>query len=218
MEPIFKSIRENIRYANIYRDDIEEIFALLSQNDRVVVISTDRHKMQSLEELFTLNQDIIPALKIFASNATYDFIYVDVDKNGALVFSSSDRPDFSGLFYTLLNTVKSREIKFLRICSSPTAWFLISVGGSILALLMSFNRPLYCTFIAYGIYFTIMITYAILGIRLRTWCVINLKYRKDTTNWWKDNRDKLILMVITALVAGTIGALITFAARKLLPP
>lgn len=218
MEQIYKSLKETVLYVHIHRDEIEEIVTLLSQNDRSVVIATDSHKMASLDELFALNQDTVPVLKISAKNANYDSVYIDADKNGALVWCSTDHPDFSGIFYKLLNIVKLREEKVLRNFTSQTAWFLVSVVGSVVAFLVSFRRPLIWTLIAYGIYFTLFVIYAMFTFRFRTWCVISLKYRKETTNWWKDNRDKIILLVIGGVLGGILTALITFAARKLLPP
>jgi len=197
---------EEIKPVILYFDDLERIVEILKELSNNIVIFTDKYELDSLHELQEIHKDTLNWLTLGIAKPQ---VSVNFRPNGILLYIEEDIPVSRGI----LEKVK----QLLRNCKRKLSWLAMNswigatiIGGSI----FFFSSRSFM-----GILLGCLMTFlgAILlwwghGVIDKKWSVIHLKRRIELPSFWKRNKDRIVVAIISI----TFGSLITLVITNLL--
>ena len=204
MKKILQSYGESIRPVRIYLDELEDIIGFLDGTCEEIVIQCGNMLLDNLDELSTLNKELVHDLTIRGKRP---YVSLDMKPDDIWLNIGEDTPVSRGLFEKIKAVLVRCRRPFTRILHS--GYF---VG---FALGLSING------VAYGIYkefkvlvalslvlFAVSVFWTFYGFQdwRKRYTVVVLKHRIESPGFGKRNRDKIVLVIISALM----GALITY--------
>jgi hypothetical protein len=211
MERNIQSHSEQLKPVLLYRDDIEQIVELLREVSPNVELSTDEHKFNDVKEWADLKRDYFTNMLLKTRNP---YVYVGLSKNSVHLYIAEDTPQSRGTFEKIKRFLMDRKAPGQKLLN-PSMPPLV------------FNLPLYAFLFLPGPlrdrdWTSISVTgilmlgcvwwwWLAIQSRLRKYSVIVPKYRIDAPNFWKRNSDKIVLVIISAL----IGSLLTLLIKSL---
>lgn len=204
MKKVAQAYSEYLKPARVYLDDLEEIVGILRETCDEVIIQAGDCLLDDLNELGQLRKEVLHDLKISGSQPD---VSVDMRHSQIWLYISEDTPKSRGLFE------KIKEI--LVRCKRPFAGLLqntflmgtalaFTFCGIICAIVVKSCFLIVC----FAFLFSLSILWNVYGFQERSnrYTIVVLKHRIDNPNFLGRNRDKIILMIISAF----LGALVTY--------
>lgn len=193
MEKITKSYSEKLKPVVLYLDDIQKIVDVFKEASENIEIVSSNYKFNDVDELKELKKEYINELKIHVNSP---YISFDIRKSYVELYSSSSGVTEMGVIQGVKAYIKSSNNHF-------------SIFYSLIYPLIFFYTGL-VLYILYdtGFYFNISISLMTIGAILYFINYYNRFYRKsfiylcdriDRPNFFKRNKDDLILALISAL-------------------
>jgi hypothetical protein len=200
------SIYQYIDCIHIYRDDIEQIYDILSQaisqppqveiDDYIIEDKSDFDKLTMIEKP--------QSLELNTKN-----IQVKIDKYHAKVYVNSPDDSITGYIYRIVQILENRKNKTLIFLDKwSTRLSLIPIFFGLLLVFLSEKTNQGLSFLG-GSLVVIGFCFSIIGLLITilnlTNTKISLKYKKDQPNFFKRNRDDLIVGLIIGILMLFLG-------------
>jgi len=212
MREIKKSYHKDFPPAKLYLDDLEEIVSIFHKVSPNVKISTDRYEFDGLDELPESGQEHLKFLELELMKPY--LLSLSIGPREISFYSSEDELPARGVYNNIQSILKRRRRYFLPVSAIYIlGWLLLNVAGYSLGMV-----------IASG--FSEMRSWAIIshlvGVILSVVIIVRLGYliiagghtiiitrrRKDAPSFLTRNLDKIILIIITALVTAVATLLL----------
>ena len=199
-----KSYSENVPPVRVYLDDIEKIAEIIAEVSDEILLRTDEFDFEDASDLACLNRESINALEIRCSDPYLQFEFAP---GSTRLYIGSDTPESRGTLEKVkaLLLARRRRPGWLREYWWLAAWFWLAP----LSLLLHGIESSAWLLIVAGIGCTCLLAvWLCWGYReaLYRHSVIVLKRRKEEVSFWKRNSDRIIVGIITALVAALLGS------------
>ncbi len=209
MEKIIRPLSENLKPATLYLDDIENIIDTLRTVSSEVIISTREYLLKDLQELRELKKEQLTHLEIEIHEP---YVSISFEPHRIWLYIAKDEPISRGLFEKVKEIVSRRERKIARITHS--SWLSGILIGTFFPLLsLGIDKASYWIIFTSIVLFIIAILISWYGFqdRFNKYSVIVLKNKNELPSFWKRNSDKIVLMILSAI----IGSFITQAFSKI---
>jgi hypothetical protein len=200
-----KRVDENfsINYSPLVLDvnDIRELCDIIKSPDKSLQIKSGKFIYDDIDEFIEKNKDItLHELEILESSR---YISLDFDRLSARLYTSSSSSENMGIVFALDSLLKKKTRKPLFIY---TYWTVI-LSPSIYQIFSSFvfrNKP---QFFWIDIFFTFIVFLFVLHI-----CFVNVRKHSiihvmdsRKLGFFKNNMEKIVVALISALVTATFG-------------
>jgi hypothetical protein len=212
MERRIQSYGEHLKPATLYRDDIEKIVEALREISPTIKLSSDEYHFADLKELCESKKDFFTHLEIESENP---YISAGFHRNKIWLFIYQDTPQSRGTFEKIKRIINHRARLPLWVISILGTLSAAISGGICLFwfLLRVFQNKWTSPTIIYGVFLIVCIlwTWWMLYTLFYRYSIIIPKYRIEAPGFWKRNSDKVILVIISAV----IGSLLTLLIKNL---
>lgn len=209
MKKITESLGEQLQPVKLYLDDIDSLFQILSEVSTEVKIETSEHQFQNTSDLKKLDKESIHVFKLYCHNP---YISLDINKRSTIwLFTDKDLPAQRGTFEKLKKKLIQKKRYSVPTIIYPILFILI-LNAFFYLVLSYIEKPLE-HFLILGLAVLIisyLIGYLTYQIYLNKRSIIFLDKKIDSPNFWKRNKDRIIIAVSSSIVGAIAGALITF--------
>lgn len=183
---------------NLYRDDVEELLNILHENQYTATIGDSKNSYESLDELREQKGSQVSefAIEGFGSEAEFQLKISPI--GNFLTVTNGD-----SLFFQVKEFLKAHTRKGL---GSAIVGFLVAIIT--MALLAGFydHRT---TFII--VMFSIIVPTLLLGMFMRgVLSVIHLSKKHEQLSFWKENKNSVWLVIITAFITGIVSVAVSY--------
>jgi len=192
---------EDFKPVVLYLDDLEKILEILKELSDKIRISTDEYELDSLDELHKIGQETLNTLiiEVGGSKGSFPDISLNFRPSDISFHVYQDTLPIRGVLEKTKEFLNGRKRK-LYFLATLFFWFSFgAIGYSICFLLdgpFTFNRAL----IGFAIIFLGLICiWWNHQVTNKKWSVIHLKRRVDLPSFWKRNKDRIIIAIITII-------------------
>lgn len=201
---------EDFKPVVLYLDDLEKIVEILKELSDRIRIFTDEYELDSLDELQKIGQETLNTLiiEVGGSKVSFPDISLNFKPDGISFRVDEDTASTTGVLEKTKEFLNGHKRK-LYFLAMLFYWFcFIPIGLSIGFLLGS---PF--TFIRALIVFAIVL-FSLICLRWsyeavnKKWSVIHLKRRVDSPSFWKRNKDKITIAIITIIFTTILNWLV----------
>jgi hypothetical protein len=206
MKKILTSFDKTIDCINVYRDDIEQIYEILSHVSPNPQIEVNDYIIEDISEIEKLSKVEIPRyIKIKVPE-----IEVRINKSNAWVYSSSHEDSVEGYLFRIVQILENRKKKVVPLIdkwSMIIAFFSSMVGLGLLRLNSANTTINLLGVILMAIALFSFFTGITIFISKATDTKISLMYKKDQPNFFQRNKDDLIIgftMLVLGILIGKI--------------
>jgi hypothetical protein len=208
MEKIVKSMSENLPPSVLYYDDVEKIVEILAESNSEVRIATNEFKLSTVKELKELKKNVIHELSI---SCTRPMVSIEFRPMRTWLYASEDSPLAKGVYEKIRQYVISKRRRLAWLSQS---WLVGIVLGSSTWLLPLASKQGDKQFI---LLYAGSIIFAGLGWGWWTYKVNVKEYstiyplheRHLSSGFIAQNRDKIFLAIITAVISSIITITVT---------
>ncbi|MGH8003849.1 MAG: hypothetical protein ACRECJ_03895 [Limisphaerales bacterium] len=222
MKKLKQSIELN-RYmgaVKLYRDDLDEIFDTLRElSDKITLdIIIGQFQLSSVEELSEVKQNETEnfSVKCLINGDYFPSLSIRVTKNNAHLSCDKDTPISRGVFAKLERMLMSRRRKWHWVNSSIYSACFLAILGSYLSLQGKVDKWAFLNTLGgvfSGIGISIFLLYALTFPARRS--KIILVERVMEQSFWKRNKDKVAVALITALITAVLSILGTLLVQSI---
>lgn len=203
MKQIRKSWEKRYKSLKLFKDDIEKIINIITteftETERTIVI--DEFELNKLEELSEINKDVVNNFKIFVATASLQlnldcscaYLIVDNENDTRLVGIASridevlqKRQRFIGFAYGWIGVALIGQIGFFLTNAFLTAT-IVSVSLAVASLIICFVTIMSWSYI------------------IRHVSTIHMCYSYKKSNFFKRNKDRILVGVIVSIVSLILG-------------
>ena len=208
-----KTYSEDVPPVKVYLDDVENIVQIIAEVSDEILLRTDEYDFEDATDLASLDQEFINALKITCSDPYLQFEFAP---GWIRLYIGSDTPESRGTLEKVKAVLlaRRRRLGWLRERWWLASWFWLA---PVSLLFLGIESSAWLPIVA-GIGGTCLFAVWLWwGYReaLYRHSVIVLKRRKEEVSFWKRNSDRIIVGIITALVAGLLGSGLTLLIQGL---
>jgi len=196
-----------------YRDDIEEIFAILNAACKKVTISDGTHSFSAVDELIQAKGSRPRELSLHSESPYVSLSIKPLSVTGVHLFAErSEDAEFP--FLKIKEYLRSRAPRLGLPFPYPVAWVLLAMG--ILANVVDLRFPdLIPTWIPLAFNIAAFISFTILLIERGCFCRIRLERRHEATTFWSRNGERLIVVLIGVILGALGKELVTWVIKML---
>lgn len=207
MQKVKQDVGEHLPPLKIYREDIEDIYAILNEVSNKIIIEADGFTFESIDELFTYKKIQINSLKMSLIDP---YVSIDFEPNKIWLYSSDNTSMQVGLYAKIKSIVIKRKNWAFRLITNPT---LIGLWGGITIQPFIFyiktNELQYSIASILGFVTALFWWLYASKIMFKKHSQIFLVYKKNTDlPFLKRNKDSLIITLIAIVVSGFISYLL----------
>lgn len=215
MKKVKKEYIKYYPFLRLYKKDIDEIIKLFKQNCESVEIYIDEYKLDDISEIKDIGKQEVSYFHITSTLQAYLTLS---SKSANFVLINEDDLKLRGL-ETKIEQILAKRKSAWNILNSPwlyIPYIIITVCVIIWWLSSLTFLSLSLTFLAsiVGVmilgFFPLCISYLLKYIDSNKHCVIFLCNSEERSNFFKRNKDRLIIGLVIAI----IGGIITFILRK----
>jgi len=214
MKKVKKEYIKYYPFLRLYKKDIEEIIKLFKQNCKSVEIYIDEYKLDDISEIKDIDKQKVSYFHISSTLQAYLSLS---SKSANFVLINEDDLKLRGL-ETKIDQIFAGRKSAWDILNSPWVFIphiIITVCVIIWWLSSLTFLSLSLTFLASTVgvmilgFFPLCISYLLKYIDSNKHCVIFLCNPEERSNFFKRNKDRLIIGLIGAFVGGIITFIIT---------
>lgn len=205
---------EHIENVSLYLDDLDRIEECFSEIAEDLTISIAGYELETIAELRSLELQELHAIE-YQSYTPY--IRFSLYPYGAKIYISDDTPALRGTFEKIKAIVKVREqdkAGFKRSALILNFLFGSSLGLGILLGAMGVMSEAIFFFI--GAFLFIMLAGHFERKTFKDKSTIHLRDFGKSPSFWEVNKDRILLIIITASITAIITTLITFTLSNVL--
>lgn len=208
MQRVKKSLGEHLPPVKIYREDIEEIFAILKDESDEFSLKADGYIFESLDELFTYKKDQINSLEMQIRNP---YTSIHFSPNQIWLYADDNSSLQIGLYEQIKQIVTKRKNWPFILVTSP---YLIGLWGGLgLQPIIFYNKTddfSYYLAASAIIYLTTILWWRYNSkIKYKQHSQVILSYKKDKNiSFIKRNKDNLIIATLGIIGSGILSYLI----------
>ena len=202
MRELIKSLCESLPMVKLYLDDLEEILADLSKVSDNVVVTTGKYELDDLGELSKLRKEELEEIRFVARDP---YVSLEILPDSGFLYIAEDKGDSRATYERLKQIVlrgKRRSLPYRFLLVFPAIGGGI-IGMSIIELIKhivtSDIREITQSLILLALGCVVMVIAVVKTPIPRS--IIILKHRMDAPSFLKRNRDKILLILISALLS-----------------
>lgn len=215
MKKVKKSYIKYYPFLRLFKRDIEEIIKLFKQNCESVEIYIDEYKLDDISEIKDIGKQEVSYFHIKSTLQAYLNLS---SKSANFVLTNEDNLKLRGL-ETKIDQIFAGRKSAWNILNSP--WFIIPYTISTVCVViwwllsltfLSLSLTFFASIVGVMILglFPLCISYLLKYIDSNKHCVIFLCNPEERSNFFKRNKDRLIV----GLVITIVGGIIAFILRK----
>lgn len=214
-----KSLLKKLPPAELYREDLQEIFNLINQvkmQDSKMQIETEDKIFDSTDELFDMDNKTIKELMIMVFNPVIKF---SAKENNAYIYVGEDTILNNGLVEKIIQIFQKRRTKYF--LGNPKTrniiyWIFIMLIFSSYIFIHSYDQIFLYKYL--NNYY--MVTY-FLFILLQSvsivkdniinnyrYCLLHLDNKIEIPSFWKRNKDKIFVDCLILLIGSVLTLLL----------
>jgi hypothetical protein len=212
MKKLASTVIKKLPPLKLYLDDLERIVELMNSIDCKITILTDEYELENLAELGQLKKKVLHELQINATTPNFHSIALSLTQNSAdLSIGGTDKAEMRGVFEQLLSYLQGRKTHLMTLLKTIISC-LVPFGIVFIAFLthnskLAFVPPL-ALIILTGIVTPIWALYSFVGNNYYSTIFLSLK--SDAPSYWERNKEKIWLVIITAVISFLFGWLARF--------
>jgi hypothetical protein len=197
-----KSYRRSYGPVVLWLDDLTEIVTVLMEKSKKVQISTEDYRFGTVDEL----KEHVGSQTQFALEIDcYDpYVSIDFDRNSVSLYVAAGDQAFH-LFNEVDGIIARRQRRFRLLYS----WWLLMVASAVIIVadyFLFFGAPELEPYVRFIPPLLIICFIGPMFIRWQRVSVIKLQRRSDAPSFLERNKDKVLMMIIGALITLAIGA------------
>lgn len=211
MKKVIDSYGERIKPVELYLDDIKELVEIFYEISSEVRIEANSYEFEGVQELKKLNKETIDNLTISIHDP---YVHLGIDNSSQVwLYIDKDVPMQRGIFEKLKKKLQEKTRKKNRYILSPFLPMTIAYA-SFFYLITYIKKPIDYLFIitVLALISSSYWTYSSINKLSHTMSIIHLENKIDSPNFWKRNKDQIVV----AIVSSTIGAIAGFLLSKLI--
>lgn len=200
----------------LYKEDIEELTDLFMKNFNKIKIEANEYLLKDISEINNLNKDEIYdfSLSGYDEDSPFYRIWLNITKRTInLYLMDRENIHYLGIVSKIDNIIEKR-IRLSNIVNSR--WIIYAFLFIFITFSYLINK-----FIKINDKFSIAIIVPLLFIlllylldKMICYNIIFLKYYKDSPDFFKRNRDNIIVGIICAIIGTVIGGLLIYIITK----
>ena len=204
------------RTVKLYRDDIEEILDILTTHCEKVIIASYDYEYESLDELKSKRGTDLKQIEL-KGRSPYVYFHASRGSMGRS-WVSADGEGAETPYFLISNLLTQHKRKLLRLIFNPI--LCIFYAASVTTLMLVFRQHFKATasFVVVMLFYSsFLITLLLLamGTFLGELSIITLKRKHEQSSFWSNNKEKVWLMIIGAIIGGILTKAIGFLLSKL---
>lgn len=195
MKKLIKSYSVYLKPVILYIDDLDKILEYFKEVSDTIIIQTNEYELTDIEEIKNINNDKLKYLYISTSNQG---ISLNIDNNVS-IYISEDTPILRGALEKIKQYLSKRQRKLMFILDNVVVYNLFVIL-TIYVVSTNFKKGnIYLG--VFGICCLIIeIIWVWVNLKSDYHSIIYLKKKNDYPNFFKRNKDKLIIVIITAIL------------------
>jgi hypothetical protein len=206
MERITRTLSRSFKPVRLYLDDIEEIVTIIKEIDAQPKIQVEDFRLDNLEEMTSLKKDMLHEMNI---SSTRPYISLEMRPSWIRLYISEDKAESRGIFEKIRTILVSRKRPFTWIIHNSflySVWCILALYGVVWGVRL---KSIILT-ASFAIIFILAIVFTIYGIndQFKRYTIIIPKYKQDSPNFIKRNRDKIIIAIISAIIGAVLSRLL----------
>ena len=214
MEKIKGPIWKTYPFVRIYSEDIQEIIDILKGvNPKEIKIKTKDYLLK-IDELKNINDE---ELSYLAIDSYQPYISIEFQSgfvaDGVKVYCSEETILMHGVVKKIGDLLRKNKRIFFNIFTKKWLVYIILPLGSFFAKPIS-NLLRIKWYLILIFVFMIVVLSIISDSGLFKKNIIVLKSRRSYPNFWKRNKDNIMLVIISNMVTAVITAIVTYWASK----
>ncbi|OGS34895.1 MAG: hypothetical protein A2474_07905 [Elusimicrobia bacterium RIFOXYC2_FULL_34_12] len=211
MKKMNQSFSQNFKMPHLFREDLEKI------EDVIKELSPHRYGFEIKDFEYETIQEIpedTETLNNFKIQ-TYDpYISLNLNNFSASIYSNSNDIKVIGAIKKIIDIILVRERKF-RWFLAKKSWLLLVafeiIYAVIIILLCSVRKIIFLNAIFPLLFIAFIWSIISWNLSIRNFSITEFIYQKNKSNFFKKNKDQIILMVFAAI----IGSLATIFFQKI---
>ena len=224
MQKIDKPYEKNFSPMTIYKKDIIAIYQLFKDNNLNVVLEIDDNRLDSIDEIETLDIKPSEVNYIVRVDSQNKLIHLSLNESYAQYWVHTDKlNNHIGLGEKISLILAPRLLKKRRRFWFDRVVIIILILTAIISILKSKTDftiliPMFTSGVAVG-----AVLGMISGFRNRKrfrgdtpHCIIYLKNKEEMPSFIDKHKDKIIISIITAVVTAVITGIVTTSINKLM--
>jgi hypothetical protein len=206
MEKLRQSITKDLPIILIYLDELKEIWELLEaqkKENNKVEIKTKEHQFENIEELKNLPYDKIHNLEITLHNP---YLAISLSNQSTRIYASTDTSEIVGLVVKINNILLKGKRSLVNFIFNSI--FTIFFGFVISIIPWVFRKQSMSNIaLTAGCLILLYVIFHIISFRveMKQHSTIVLSYRKQKKSFWCENKNKILLIIISAIAGAIFG-------------
>lgn len=218
MEKIKESWRKEYKPVKLFKDDVEKIINIVDKEfretatvsgDKDVTIVVDEFRLDNMEELSEIKAEVTNKLYISADCSS---LQLNLHGSGTTLYVH-DKEDarLMGIASMIDEIIQEKQRRFFALVCTELRAFVISILASLLAgvflVFAVFSRSFILTSLFVICLIMIVVDYACHSYISRHFSTIEMAYSYERSNFFKRNRDTILVGVIVSIVSLALGVL-----------
>jgi len=200
----------------LFKEDLEQLVELFQSNFADINIQADEYKLTDISEINGLKKEIIYDFRIRGKDNFSNEMSLDISKNSTYIsFNGYNDTKFFGINKQIDNIFKRRR-RVLNLLNSIR--FILLLYFSLQFLLIYNKNKIAKEYYHYiFIIFTIILVFILLAFHyLYTYInnLIHLNYSWEKHNFFKRNKDRIIVGIICAFFGSIATLIVSFIINK----
>jgi hypothetical protein len=206
MEKISDTISKELPRLRLYRDEIEELYQFLTGiTDEKVIVETCGYRLSSIDEVSKLSNDTAHDLQ-FSTKSPY--IRIRLTAYGGDIYIGKGDVEAEGIASRIENILMKGKTYKPFLYDKPLLFYLFVIPLLVGLIIRNIFIIILGLFL-----FIIAVVWIIVEMQysLKRYNTIIFRSRKDTVNFWKRNKDQIIMLIIGAVigvVATVLGSIV----------
>ena len=203
MKKIVKSYCEIIKPVKLYLDDLTEIVEILKGACEEVCIQIEDVQLDDLDEISSLRKEVIFDISV---RGYEPYVSVEMKPHTIHLYIQEDTPESRGLLEKV-KTVLLRCRRFTLFLDNAPYIFGTLLGFSIGIFVILKERPMVFGILNLALFMAVVLSFKfVFNEKLKHYTTVVLKYKIETPGFFKRNKDRILL----ALISASIGAIVTY--------
>lgn len=200
MKKLIKSRKSEIEAIVLRREDLQELVAILAATAKDLRISDGDFEYGSLDELFQNRKGSLNELSLVSSDAGFDLSYT---KHFGVTFSCRvSAPEDEALFLRTREFLSKRRNRWNYLLDRRI-WVTACLLGVVpLALL---KKPVNAAWLPPILFLCAGLALSVTPVRGLLFNSVSTGSRGETGHFWQQNKEKVLLVLISALIGGAIS-------------